>query len=130
VGGELILVLANRLPLVKVARFHSFDGLRVAAVTVILVVNFHFLLVDIDDVEVKFSDFLASIFEPENLKEVVHIEAVLVGVAFEQLSLRYDVVLGLLFFLFVDELSVAVSLVAGFRQIWGNADEVGLWLIF
>ena len=44
-------------------------------------IHFHFLLVDIDDVEVEFANLLAAILKPEDLQEVVDKEAILVSVA-------------------------------------------------
>jgi hypothetical protein len=52
VRRELVPVLAHGSPFVEVARFGSLESLRITAVRVVLVIQFNFLLVDIDYIEV------------------------------------------------------------------------------
>ena len=114
VRSELFSVLAHRLPLVEISSFCGLDCLWVTAVAFILVVGFDFLLVDVDNVQIEFAYFPATVLEPKDLQEVVHIETILVSVALEELSLSDDVILSLFFFLFVNEVGAFSSLVARF----------------
>ena len=62
-----------------------------------------FFLVNPEDVQIHFTDFPAAKFEPEYIEELVQVQAVLVGVIFEELSLSDDVVLIFFLFFLVDE---------------------------
>jgi len=124
VGREVFPVPPDGLPLIVVSRFRSFNSFRVTAVTFILVVGFDFLLVDVDDVQIEFSYFLATVLEPKDLQKVVHVKAVLVSVALEQLSLRNDVVLGFFLLLFIHKVRALSGFMTRLSQIWRDSDEV------
>lgn len=80
---KLLLVSTNWFPLVKIARFRSLNSFRVTAVTFILMVSLHFLLIDPNDIKVKLSYLSASIFKPENFSEVIYVKTILISITFE-----------------------------------------------
>ena len=100
---ELVPVLAEASPDIVFpvsGCFHIFIG---AHALLLHLVSSHLGLINLDDVHVEFANFLAAVLEPVDLEALVDVELVLLRIGLEQLRLRYDVVLLLLFFLLVDE---------------------------
>lgn len=128
--SELLSVLSNWLPLIKIPSFGGLNCLRVAAIAFILVIGFDFLLVDVYNVQIEFAYFPAAVLKPKDFQKVVYVETILVSVALEKLSLSDDVILSLFFLLFVHEIGALTCLVARFGEVWRDTDEVllvALW---
>ena len=84
----------------------------------------HFCLIDSDNIKVKFTDPSATILKPEDVDALVHVQVVLLGIAFEKLSLGHNIVLCLFFFLFIYKFSTISTFAAGLCHIWRNTDKI------
>ena len=82
------------------------------------------LLVDPDNIQIHLSNSSAPIFKPISIYKLVDVKAILLCVAFEELCLCNYIVLSLLIFLLVNEISTVPCLVARFGNVSRNTDKV------
>ena len=85
VWSKLIPIFSNGSPVVRISFFHLFVRFYVAALTLILVLGLHFLLIYPHFVQVHPAHLSSAVLEPEYIQKVVYVETILFGVRFEEL---------------------------------------------
>lgn len=124
VWGERIPISAGRFPEIRIPILGRLQNFSVATIALVLMVCFYLLLINPNNIQVHFPDPAASVFKPVNIQKLIHIQTILFGITFEQFSLCYYIVLSLLLFFFIYEVSSFACLVARLRKIRRHSNKI------